>query len=146
MQCTYDLRSQSNKLLEYVTTYIGKCARSNTPWLSQIKNRTLTLKEPIFAKPVIGAVLKNLIFEKLRSQVYEVPMAVGVFNKGPKKALEQGCLLRNRMGPTSKMFILRIQVTQDCTLKIWASEDFQNKMYFEFLIWFYLMSYYWMPH
>ena len=134
MQCTYDLKSQSNKLLEYVTTYIGKCSRSNTPTLAQIKNRTLTLKEPIFAKPVIGAVLKNLIFEKLRSQVYEVPMAVGVFNKGPKKALEQRCLLRNGMGPTSKMFILRIQVTQDCTLKIWASKDFQNKMYFEFLI------------
>ena len=106
-------------------------ANAHAPTLQQIKNRTLTLHEPIFAKPVIGAVLKNFIFEKLRSQVYELPMAVGVFNKGPKKALEQGCLLRNRMEPTSKMFILRIQVTQDCVhsksepLKIFKTNDFE---------------------
>ena len=98
----------------------------------QSKNRTLTLQEPIFAKPVIGAVLKNLIFEKLRSQVYEVPMAAGVFNKGPKKALEQRCFLRNGMEPTSKMFILRIQVTQGCVhsksepLKIFTTKCILN--------------------
>ena len=130
MQCTYDLKS--NKLLEYVTTYI--LANAHAPTLQHLRRARTepSLCRSLFLPSQLSELflriwsLRNLDLRYMRFQWQQVSLI-----RGPKRLWSSVAYYATEWVQRQRCsyYAFRWRRTVQCTIKIWASKDFQNKWF-----------------